>query len=98
MASLRRPGAVAKMPSRMQRPVASLRPADRVLVVRLGAVGDVLRSLPALRQIRAAFPAAHLAWIVEDLSAPLLQGHPDLDQVHTLPRSELRSARRDPRA
>jgi lipopolysaccharide heptosyltransferase I len=81
----------------MQRPVTSLRPADRVLIVRLGAVGDVLRSLPALRQIRAAFPSAHLAWIVEDLSAPLLEGHPDLDQVLTLARSDLRRAAGSPR-
>jgi lipopolysaccharide heptosyltransferase I len=78
----------------MLRSVTSLRPADRVLIVRLGAVGDVLRSLPALRQIRAAFPAAHLAWIVEDLSAPLLEGHPDLDQVVTLSRSEMGRAGR----
>jgi lipopolysaccharide heptosyltransferase I len=81
----------------MQRPIASLRPADRVLIVRLGAVGDVLRSLPALRQLRAAFPAAHLAWIVEDLCAPLLEGHPDLDQVFMLARSELRRAAASPR-
>jgi lipopolysaccharide heptosyltransferase I len=80
----------------MQRPVTSLRPADRVLIVRLGAVGDVLRSLPALRQIRAAFPAAHLAWIVEDLSAPLLENHPDIDQVIPLSRSELRRAGASP--
>ena len=97
IAALRRRGAVAKMTSRMQRPVTALRPADRVLIVRLGAVGDVLRSLPALRQIRAAFPDAHLAWIVEDLSAPLLESHPDLDQVVTLARSDLRRAARSPR-
>jgi ADP-heptose:LPS heptosyltransferase len=81
----------------MQRPVKLLRRADRVLIVRLGAVGDVLRSLPALRQMRAAFPEAHLAWIVEDLSAPLLDGHPDLDQVVTLARSDLRRASGSPR-
>jgi len=86
------------MPIRMQRPVTSLRPGDRVLIVRLGAVGDVLRSLPALRQIRAAFPAAHLAWIVEDLSAPLLEGHPDLDLLLTVPRAELRNASTRPGA
>jgi ADP-heptose:LPS heptosyltransferase len=98
LAALRRRGAVAKMPIRMQRPVTSLRPDDRVLIVRLGAVGDVLRSLPALRQIRTAFPAAHLAWIAEDLSAPLLEGHPDLDRLLTLPRRDLRSAMASPSA
>jgi lipopolysaccharide heptosyltransferase I len=98
LGSLRRQGAVAKMPARMLRPITSLRPAERVLLVRLGAVGDVVRSLPALRQIRAAFPGAHLVWLVEDLSAPLLEGHPDLDQVMTLARNDLHRAAGDPRA
>jgi lipopolysaccharide heptosyltransferase I len=76
----------------MSRAPAPLRPADRVLIVRLGAVGDVVRTLPALRALRAAFPGAHLAWIVEDLSRPLLDGHPDLDAVIRFPRRELRNA------
>jgi lipopolysaccharide heptosyltransferase I len=80
----------------MERPVAPLRPQDRIVVVRLGAVGDVIRALPAVHRLRLAFPRAHVAWIVEDLAASLLQGHPDLDDVIVLSRRELREAGRRP--
>jgi lipopolysaccharide heptosyltransferase I len=80
----------------MERPVAPLRPHDRLLIVRLGAVGDVIRALPAVHRLRLAFPRAHVAWIVEDLAAPLLEGHADLNEVIVLSRRELREAGRHP--
>ena len=80
----------------MQRPVAPLRPADRVLVVRLGAVGDVIRALPAVHRLRRTYPEAHLAWVVEDLAAPLLEGHADLNEIIRLSRRDLRAAGRSP--
>ncbi len=55
--------------------------AQRLLIVRLSAIGDVVHALPALAALRAALPEAHIAWIVESLSAPLLEGHPLLDEV-----------------
>ena len=67
-----------------------LRHGDRVLVIRLGALGDVVRTLPALHRIRTTFPGVHLAWIVEDLSRDLLVGHPEIDEVIRFPRQELR--------
>jgi len=69
---------------------------DRILIVRLGAVGDVLRTLPAVHLIRKAFPSLHLAWIVEDLSRDLLEGHPEIDEVIRFPRRELCDAVRSP--
>ncbi|HKQ98478.1 MAG TPA: glycosyltransferase family 9 protein, partial [Candidatus Polarisedimenticolia bacterium] len=74
----------------MERWPGSLGVSDRVLIVRLGAVGDVLRVLPAARRMRAALPGLVLDWIVEPLSAPLLEGHPDLDEVILFPRRDLR--------
>jgi ADP-heptose:LPS heptosyltransferase len=53
----------------------------RVLIVLPGALGDVVRALPLLGRIRRAWPAAWMAWAVEPLSAPLLAGHPWLDEV-----------------
>ena len=38
-------------------------------------------SLPALRQIRTAFPDAHIAVLIQEGLEPLLEGHPDLDQL-----------------
>ena len=70
---------------------------DRVLLIRLGAVGDVLRTLPALHLIRSTYPALHVAWVVEDLSHDLLGGHPEIDEVLRFPRREMRSAAARPR-
>jgi heptosyltransferase-1 len=53
----------------------------RVLIVLLGAIGDVVRALPLLGRIRKAWPDAHIAWAVEPKSAPILEGHRWLDQV-----------------
>ncbi len=60
----------------------------KILIVRLGAIGDVIRTLPALRALRANLPEAHLAWAVEDRASSLLLNHPDLDNVFILPRNE----------
>lgn len=55
-------------------------PADRILIVLLGAIGDVVRALPLAARVRAAYPAARLTWAVEPAAAPLLDGHPALDE------------------
>jgi heptosyltransferase I len=36
-----------------------------VLIVRLGALGDVVHTIPAAAALRAAMPEAHIAWLVE---------------------------------
>ena len=53
----------------------------RVLIVLPGAIGDVVRALPLLGRLRRARPEAHVGWAVEPPSAPLLAGHPWLDEV-----------------
>jgi lipopolysaccharide heptosyltransferase I len=80
------------MPPPMSLSALPLGERDRVLLIRLGAVGDVLRTLPALHLIRSSFPHVHLAWIVEDLSLDLLAGHPEIDEVIRFPRLELLAA------
>ena len=63
-------------------------------MIRLGAVGDVVRTLPAASALRAAFAGAQLCWLVEPASASLLRGQPWLDEVLVFPRGELRAALR----
>ena len=53
----------------------------RVLVILLGAIGDVVRALPLLGRIRRAWPHAHIAWAVEPKSQALLEGHPWVDEL-----------------
>ncbi len=63
--------------------------ADRILVIRLGALGDVLRTLPAFASLRALYPDAHLAWLVEPGSEAAVRGQPGVDEVFVFPREEL---------
>ena len=58
----------------------------RLLIVLPGALGDVIRGLPLLGRLRRAHPDAVLGWVVEPLSAPLLEAHPWLDRVHRFER------------
>ena len=44
----------------------------RLLVVRLGAMGDILHALPAITALRLAHPQWHIAWVVDPRWQPLL--------------------------
>ena len=46
----------------------SLGPRPRILLVRLGAIGDVVVATPVARVLRQALPEAYLAWVVEENS------------------------------
>jgi heptosyltransferase I len=61
---------------------------QKILIVRLGAIGDVIRTLPALRVLRHNLPDALIAWVVEDRAASILINHSDLNKVFVLPRKE----------
>lgn len=58
-----------------------------MLIVRLGAMGDVMHGLPAVTALREAFPEAMLGWLIEERWAELLCTLPT-------PRSGPRSAQR----
>jgi len=45
---------------------------DRLLIVRLSAMGDVIHSLPAAQALREAFPHAMIGWVIEERWAELL--------------------------
>lgn len=64
---------------------------ERILVVRLGAMGDVLHALPAVSSLRASFPSAEITWIVDPKWACLLQGNPAIDRVIRFDRHNLHS-------
>jgi heptosyltransferase-1 len=53
----------------------------RVLIILLGAIGDVVRALPLLGRLRRAWPQTHIAWAVEPKSMPIIEGHPWLDEL-----------------
>jgi heptosyltransferase-1 len=69
---------------------------ERLLIVRLSAMGDVIHTLPAAQALRQAFPAATIGWLIEERWAELLcapgtprrgtrsAGRPLVDWVHTV--------------
>ena len=57
---------------------------DRILIIRLDLIGDVLFSVPAIRNTRQRFPHAQLDVLVAPNTAPLLAECPYVDQVFTL--------------
>ncbi len=57
----------------------------KILIVRLGALGDILHALPAATAIRAALPQATIGWLVEENWSELLTspGHkPDSENTN----------------
>src|SRR6266850_338225 len=79
-------------------------PFERLLVVRLSAMGDIIHTLPAVSALRQAFPNATLGWLVEERWAELLctlryprsgrrsPQRPLVDRVHTVNTTAWRSS------
>jgi heptosyltransferase I len=69
---------------------------ERLLIVRLSAMGDVIHTLPAAQALRDAFPRAMIGWLIEERWAELLcapgaprrgarsEQRPLADWVHTV--------------
>jgi len=54
----------------------------KILVIKLGAIGDVVHTLPAVSMIRRHLPASYIAWVAERGGpASLLGDNPCLDRV-----------------
>lgn len=57
----------------------------RILIVRLGAIGDVARVLPMLNGLRTRFPGAEIDWVVQAKAADLLVDHPQISRLWVVP-------------
>ena len=44
----------------------------RILVVKLSSLGDVVHAMPAVQDLRAAYPDARIDWVVESAFVPLV--------------------------
>jgi heptosyltransferase-1 len=53
----------------------------RILVVKLGSIGVIVHTLPALAAIREALPASEITWAVERSAAEILRDNPVLDRL-----------------
>ena len=53
----------------------------RILIVKLGSIGDVVHTLPALAALREAMPHSEISWVVERQSSEILKDNPLLDRL-----------------
>ena len=53
----------------------------RILIVKLGSIGDIVHTLPALAAVRSAMPQAEISWVVERRSSEILKDNPLLDRL-----------------
>ncbi len=59
---------------------------EKILLVRMRRIGDILMTTPAVQALRAHYPRAHMTYVVEEPYRALVEGSPDLDEVAVFPR------------
>ncbi len=69
---------------------------ERILIIRLSAIGDVVRTLPAVNALRERFPTAHIAWVVEEKARDVLVHQPEIDETIVFQRNRWKKALLNP--
>jgi heptosyltransferase I len=54
---------------------------ERILLVKLSAIGDVVHTLPFLEALQSRFPNARIDWLVEEESRGIVADHPGLSRL-----------------
>ncbi|APV49224.1 hypothetical protein BWI17_05725 [Betaproteobacteria bacterium GR16-43] len=63
----------------------------KILVVRRDNIGDLVLTTPVFRALREKFPEARIDAFVNSYNAAVLEGHPDVDTVHSYTKGKHRS-------
>jgi lipopolysaccharide heptosyltransferase I len=66
-----------------------MRQSEKILVIRLSSLGDVLMALPAVKALRDSHPGARISWLVEGSVGEFLSHQTFIDEVIPFPRSGL---------
>ena len=56
---------------------------QRILLIKLDAVGDVIRTTPLAEGIKKKFPNSHLTWLVAKAGSEFLENNPYIDRILT---------------
>ena len=54
---------------------------QRILIVKMWALGDILMATPLLRALKREYPDCSISWLVEKDQAGILKGNPFIDEV-----------------
>lgn len=57
---------------------------EKILIIRLSAIGDILLATPLLRALRQKHPRAQLDFVVKAAFAGVLRHHPEIDHLYEL--------------
>ena len=52
-----------------------------ILLIKLGALGDVLRTTPLLEGLRKKYPSSHITWLVDEPHRGVLENNPSIDRL-----------------
>ncbi len=62
-------------------PVPREKASKRILIMRVGAFGDILMGTPLLAALRKAYPEAHITWIAEFSERDAIDANPFIDEI-----------------
>ena len=63
---------------------------DKILIIRLGAIGDVVHTMNVYRAIKKLYPSTVVHYLTTKTQACFLQNDPDVDKVIVISKEELR--------
>jgi heptosyltransferase-1 len=77
----------------MTLPTIDMASIQRVLIIKMSALGDIIHALPVSAALGEAYPHLELTWAVEEMFVPLVSGNPYLAGVLALPKVRSRQLR-----
>ena len=69
-------------------------PPQRVLIINIFGIGDVLFTTPLISNLKAAYPNIHIGYLCNRRTAPLLEHNPKVDRIFVYERDEFEAIRR----
>lgn len=54
---------------------------ERILIIKLGSLGDVLRTTPILWELKKRYKKARIIWLTEERCAEILNNNPLIDEI-----------------
>ncbi len=86
------PRAETPRPDSSQEQEGRCRLPERILIVKLSALGDTALALPLLAALRSQLPDAFIGWAVGERASPLLEHFPEIDRLHVWRRRDRSAA------
>ncbi|OGW88777.1 MAG: lipopolysaccharide heptosyltransferase II, partial [Omnitrophica bacterium RIFCSPHIGHO2_12_FULL_44_12] len=80
-----------QMVTKTQQVYEEVRQQKKILITKLGAMGDLVLAVPSFRMIRQRYPKAHISLLVEPKFVSMMQSNPYLDEIVTFDRRKHRT-------